>query len=250
MATEAKGKITNKEDVPDNRPLYRMFSRVPHKYDLLNRLLTLGLDQRWRRKAAEVCLESNPRRVMDLCSGTGDLAIELAKSAKPQTEIIAADFCEPMLETAERKTAKIGLNGNITFRVADAAQLPYNDNYFDVVGIAFGFRNLTFKNPQSEQYLKEIYRVIASGGRLVVVETSQPRSGMLKKLSGIYYSFVVKPMGNFISGQPGAYSYLAYSARNYFKPADVENMLKYVGFASVEYLPLWRGIAGIHVAVK
>lgn len=250
MATEVKDRFTDKEDAPDNRPLYRMFSRVPHKYDLLNRLLTLGLDQRWRRKAAEVCLKTNPRRIMDLCSGTGDLAIEIAKKAKPETEIIAVDFCEPMLEVAERKAVKIGLNGNITFQVADAAELPFEGGYFDAVAIAFGFRNLTFKNPRSELYLKETYRVIAPGGRLVIVETSQPESSLLKKLSGLYYSSVVKPVGNVISGQPGAYSYLAHSARNYFKPTDVENMLKYVGFASVEYCPLWRGIAGIHTARK
>jgi len=250
MAFEAKNKLNDKEDVPDNRPLYRMFSRVPHKYDLLNRLLTLGLDQRWRKRAAVACLESYPRRIMDLCSGTGDLAIEIAMKAKPESEIIAADFCEPMLEVARRKAAKTGVDNKITFQVADAAELPFEDNYFDVIGIAFGFRNLTFKNPKSEIYLKEIFRVISPGGRLVIVETSQPDSGVLKKFSGIYYSSIVKPVGNVISGQPGAYSYLAYSAKNYFKPSDVENMLKYVGFVSVEYRPLWRGIAGIHVAKK
>jgi demethylmenaquinone methyltransferase/2-methoxy-6-polyprenyl-1,4-benzoquinol methylase len=102
MTAGANDKKMVSEDGRDNRPLYRMFSRVPRRYDLLNRLLTLGLDQRWRKRAAEICLESIPARVMDLCTGTGDLAIELAKDAKPQTEIIAADFCEPMLEVAER----------------------------------------------------------------------------------------------------------------------------------------------------
>jgi len=227
-----------------------MFSRVPHRYDLLNRFLTLGLDQRWRRKAAAVCLESNPERIMDLCSGTGDLAIELAKYAKPETEIIAADFCEPMLEVAKRKAARIGLEDRITFQVADAASLPFEYSCFDVVGIAFGFRNLTFKNPKSELYLEEIFRVISPGGRLVIVETSQPESSLLKKISGVYYSSVVKPAGNVISGQTGAYTYLAYSARNYFKPSNVQDMLKYIGFTSVEYRPIWRGIAGIHVASK
>jgi demethylmenaquinone methyltransferase/2-methoxy-6-polyprenyl-1,4-benzoquinol methylase len=227
-----------------------MFSGVPRRYDLLNRLLTLGLDQRWRRKAAEVCLESNPKRIMDLCSGTGDLAIELAERAKSGTEIIAADFCGPMLEAAKHKAVKMGLEDKITFQIADAASLPYDDGYFNIIGIAFGFRNLTFKNPKREQYIKEIFRVIAPGGKLVIVETSQPESVFLKKLSGLYYSSVVKPVGNVISGRSGAYSYLAYSARNYFKPSDVEDILKSVGFASVEYSPLWRGIAGIQVAEK
>ncbi|UCC81244.1 MAG: ubiquinone/menaquinone biosynthesis methyltransferase [Candidatus Zixiibacteriota bacterium] len=241
--------IINGKDF-NNRPLYRMFSNVPHRYDFLNRILTLGLDQRWRKKAAAVCLESNPGRIMDLCSGTGDLAIELSKNAKPGTEIIAADFCEPMLEMAKHKASRLGFDDRITFQIADAASLPFDDGYFDVVGIAFGFRNLTFKNRRSELYLKEICRVIAPGGRLVIVETSQPKSVILKKLSGIYYSSVVKPAGNVISGQPGAYSYLAHSAKNYFKPSDIENMLKHIGFMSVDYRPLWRGIAGIHVAKK
>ncbi len=250
MAPMENNNTSIKENDSNYRPLYRMFSKVPHQYDLLNRLLTLGLDQRWRKKTAEICLESNPGRIMDLCSGTGDLAIELAKYAKPETEIVAADFCEPMLDLAKHKAARIGLEDRITFQVADAVSLPFDDGYFDVLGIAFGFRNLTYKNPKSELYLKEIYRVIAPGGRLVIVETSQPESIILKKLSGFYYSSVVKSVGNVISGQPGAYSYLAYSARNYFKPSDIEDMLKYVGFASVEYYPLWRGIAGIHVAEK
>jgi len=248
MAASANVKTSVKED--DNRPLYRMFTRVPRRYDLLNRTLTLGMDQRWRKKAAAVCLESNPKRVMDLCSGTGDLAIELAKKANSETEITAADFCEPMLELAKHKAEKLELADKIEFKLADAASLPFNDGYFDVVGIAFGFRNLTFKNAKSELYLKEIHRVISPGGRLVIVETSRPESLVLKKLSDFYYTSVVKPVGNVISGQPGAYSYLAYSARNYFKPSHIEDMLKYAGFASVDYIPLWRGISGIHVVKK
>ncbi len=237
-------------DQTDNRPLYRMFSRVPRRYDLLNRLLTLGLDQRWRRRAADVCLQSQPRRVMDLCSGTGDMAIELAGRITDGAEIIAADFCEPMLEVGKQKAEKPSLAGKIEFKVADAASLPFEDGYFDLVTIAFGFRNLTFKNPKSDQYLKEICRVIAVGGRLVIVETSQPESPILKTLSGLYYSGVVKPVGNLISGEKGAYSYLAHSARNYFKPSDVRDLLITVGFESVDHIPLWGGIAGIHIAIK
>lgn len=235
---------------PDNRPLYRMFSKVPRRYDLLNRLLTFGLDQRWRRKAADACLEPNPKRIMDLCSGTGDLAIELAKKADSDMEIVAADFCEPMLEVAEAKAANLGLHDRIVFKVADAAELPYDDSYFDIVTIGFGFRNLTFKNPNSDIYLGEIYRVIAPGGKLVVVETSQPESSILKALSGLYYSVVVKPVGNTISGERGAYTYLAYSARNYFMPSDLRDMLTNIGFSSVDYRPLWGGIAAVHIATK
>lgn len=235
---------------PDNRPLYRMFSRVPRRYDLLNRLLTFGLDRRWRRKAASACLEQNPKRIVDLCSGTGDLAIELAEMASSKTEITAVDFCEPMLDVAEHKAKKLGLGRRITFRVADAAALPFDDGYFDVVGIAFGFRNLTFKNPRSGQYLSETLRTIAPGGRLVIVETSQPHSLILKKLSGLYYISIVKPFGNVISGERGAYSYLAYSARNFYSPSNVRDMLLKIGFSSVDCHPLLGGIAAMHVASK
>ncbi len=250
MANAVNGKSWPGRDTSDNRPLYRMFSKVPARYDLLNRLLTLGLDQRWRRKAAEVCLESKHNRIMDLCSGTGDLAIELAKITSGNSEIIAADFCEPMLEVAERKALNAGLDGRIAFQVADAASLPFDDGYFDIVAIAFGLRNLTFKNPKTDIYLKEIFRVIAPGGRLVSVETSQPESVILKRLSGFYYMSIVKHVGNAVSGERGAYSYLSYSARNYYKPSDVRDMLTDVGFTSVDHRPLCRGIAAVHVARK
>ena len=250
MTDMINGKISPGADPADNRPLYRMFSRVPVRYDLLNRLLTLGLDQRWRKQATEICLQSDPKRMMDLCSGTGDLAIELAVRVGKEVEIIAADFCQPMLEVARKKAQKLRLEDKIEFRVADAASLPFDDDYFDVIAIAFGFRNLTFKNLKSEKYLQEIYRVIDSGGRLVIVETSQPESPLLKTLSRLYYSAVVKPLGNVISGERGAYSYLAYSAINYFKPPAVRELLISVGFNAVDYIPLWGGIAAIHVAYK
>lgn len=241
--------VTRDED-GQYRPLYRMFSKVPRHYDLLNRLLTFGMDRLWRKKAARICLESNPHKVMDLCTGTGDLAIELAEMLDADTEIVAVDFCEPMLEVAEEKARRLGLADRIAFRLADAAALPYNNGYFDVVTIGFGFRNLTFKNPKSEKYLGEISRVVAPGGRLVIVETSQPESAILKALSGLYYSAAVKPLGNAISGETGAYSYLAYSARNFYGPSDVRNMLLDKRFAHVDHYPLWGGIAAVHSALK
>jgi len=225
-----------------------MFSQVPKRYDFLNRLFTLGMDQRWRKLAAGICLENNPRRIMDLCSGTGDLAIEIAKRAGVTTEIISADFCEPMLEQARRKAARLGLEERIKFRLADAACLPFADSYFDAVGIAFGFRNLTFKNPRTEIYLKEIRRVIAPGGKLVIIETSQPDSIFLRWLVHLYLRLIVAPVGKAISGHPAAYGYLAYSARNYYRPADVRDLLSRSGFGSVRHIPLWQGIAAIHIA--
>ncbi len=225
-----------------------MFSQVPKRYDLLNRLFTLGLDQRWRKIAAGICLDKNPRRVMDLCSGTGDLTIEIAKRADATTEIISADFCEPMLNLAKRKAAKTGLDKRINFQIADAAALPFADGYFDAVGIAYGFRNLTFKNPRTGQYLKEIRRVISPGGRLVIVETSQPHLALLRWLVHLYLRLIVAPAGKLISNHPGAYSYLAYSARNYYNPDELRELLLQSGFESVTHIRLLFGVAAIHIA--
>jgi len=185
---------------------------------------------------------------MDLCSGTGDLAIELAVMGGRQTDVISVDFCEPMLELAKYKAGKIGLRGRIKFQVADAAALPFDDNYFNVVGIAFGFRNLTFRNPRSELYLKEILRVISPGGRFIIIETSQPRSRFIRRLFNFYLSTIVAPVGKAVSHHPSAYRYLAHSAKNFFGPCEVGDLLLDAGFASIDHTALWRGIAAIHVA--
>lgn len=243
-----EGIISNKKISIDNRPLYGMFSKVPDKYDFLNRLFTVGRDQRWRRMAAEVCLKGNPRRIMDLCSGTGDLALELAIGGSRETDLISVDFCKPMLEIAKRKAANAGMRDRIMFQVADAAGLPFDDDYFDVVGIAFGFRNLVFRNPRSKLYLNEILRVISPGGRFVIVETSQPHSKLLRLLFNYYLSLFVAPVGSAVSRHPGAYRYLVYSAKNFLGPSEVSDLLLSSGFASVDHTLLWRGIAAIHVA--
>lgn len=243
-----EGIISNKKSSIENRPLYGMFSKVPDKYDFLNRLFTVGMDQRWRRMAADICLKGNPRRIMDLCSGTGDLVLEMAIGGSRETDLISVDFCKPMLEIAKRKAADAGLRDRIMFRVADAAGLPFDDGCFDVVGIAFGFRNLIFKNPRSMLFLNEILRVISPGGRLVIVETSQPHSKLLRLLFNFYLSAFVAPVGNAVSRHPGAYRYLAHSAKNFLGPSEVSNLLLGSGFASVDYTLLWGGIAAIHVA--
>jgi demethylmenaquinone methyltransferase/2-methoxy-6-polyprenyl-1,4-benzoquinol methylase len=235
---------------PDKKPLYRMFSQVPDKYDLLNRLITFGFDQIWRKKTAHICMSDNPVNVMDLCSGTGDLAIEFAKRSNNGTKVISADFCEPMLAVARNKATKLNMIDKIDFKVADAGDLPYPENKFDAIGIAFGFRNLTFKNPKRNQYLKEILRVLAPGGKLFVVETSQPKSALLRKVFHLYFSTVVAYVGGIISGRLGAYKYLAYSAVNYHNPAEIDDLLGSFGFADIEHYPLMGGVSAIYIAKK
>lgn len=153
-----------------------MFDRVPASYDRWNRLLTLGLDERWRRQAAALCLVDRPRRVLDLCTGTGDLALWLRRLAAAGTRVEALDFSRRMLAQAQGKVPRRGSSataarsgsGVVGWVQADAAAMPYADARFDAVGIAFAFRNLTFAHPARDRFLAEIRRVLRPGGRFIL----------------------------------------------------------------------------------
>ncbi|MBI5502477.1 MAG: ubiquinone/menaquinone biosynthesis methyltransferase [Deltaproteobacteria bacterium] len=227
-----------------------MFAGVPGSYDLLNRVFTFGFDQRWRRCAVEECLFDRPRRVLDLCSGTGDLAVMLSGSADPGASVVAADFSEPMLAVARAKAESAGVAGRIEFRVADAAALPFADGEFDAAGIAFGFRNLTWKNPGREKHLAEVRRVLAHGARFVVVETSRPPFSALRTGFDAWMAAAVAPLGGLISGQGGAYRYLARSARGFYRADEVDALLLGAGFRTVQHRLFLGGVAALHVAVR
>ena len=230
--------------------LKRMFAGVPRRYDFLNRLLTLGFDQRWRRRAVEACLFDRPRRVLDMCAGTGDLSVLLARRLDPGAVVVAADFSAPMLELAEAKAEAAGVEERIEFRVADAASLPFEDGEFDAAGIAFGFRNLTWRNPNQQEHLAELRRVLASGCRLVIVETSRPPLAFLRLGFDAWMAGVTAPLGGLVSGQDGAYRYLARSARGFFRADEVDQLLLGAGFRSVTHRRLLGGIAALHVATR
>lgn len=237
-----------KENKEKGRPLQRMFSGVPRRYDLINRLFTLRLDERWRRLAAAECLNQGAARVLDLCTGTGDLALRLSSGAGARSLIFGTDFSMPMLEVARAKAARSG--ASIQFIAGDAAALPFRDNAFDVIGTAFAFRNLTYLNPGRDRHLTEILRVLSPGGKFVIVESSQPRFRILRAVVHWYMKAAVSFTGGFISGQRGAYRYLAHSAINFYNPDELADLIRSAGFKRVEYCPLLGGVAAIHVAWK
>ncbi|MFC2051969.1 ubiquinone/menaquinone biosynthesis methyltransferase [Chloroflexota bacterium] len=232
------------------KPLHGMFSAIPQRYDLINHTITWGLDTRWRWQAARECLTSRPEKILDLCCGTGDLAINMARLVKHDAAITGLDYSQPMLEIAARKAHLPAGMGNVSFTHGDVARLPFPDGYFDCIGISFAFRNLTYKNPLASCYLAEILRVLRPGGRFVIVETSQPNQEIIRRLFHLYLRWFVFRVGHLLSGNSGAYHYLAESAARFYTAEELRELLISAGFSQVSFRPLFLGVAGICVAVK
>ena len=231
-------------------PLHNIFTAVPPHYDLVNHIITIGMDKRWRRLATLACLETKPHRVLDIGCGTGDLTISMARLANKDTEITGLDYSPPMLEIAKEKAEKAGVGKRVRFIEGEASHLPFPDSTFDVTAISFAFRNLTYKNPVCQSHLAEVLRVLKPGGRYVIVESSQPENSFIRACSHFYIRVFVKPLGIILSGNIGAYRYLAESMIRFYSPGEVKDLLMSAGFREVKYRPLFFGAAGIYVAVK
>lgn len=232
------------------KPLHNMFTAVPPRYDLINHIITLGLDSRWRRQAAGTCLEGKPDRILDLGCGTGDLTINIALMAENEVEVTGLDYSQPMLELAAAKAARRGVAERVRFVHGEATEIPFPAGYFDCVGISFAFRNLTYKNPVKMPHLVEVLRVLRQDGRYVIVESSQPGNGIIRAIFHLYLRIFVAPLGSLLSNNKGAYRYLVESASRFYSPHEIGKMLLEVGFREISYRPLFFGAAGIHVATK
>jgi demethylmenaquinone methyltransferase/2-methoxy-6-polyprenyl-1,4-benzoquinol methylase len=231
------------------RPLHQHFSAIPRHYDLINRLFTWRMDELWRKDAVREISRFHPATIMDLCTGTGDLAIRISNNSGKDAKITGFDYSLPMLEIARRKSIRKG-QGRIEFIHGDAANMPFPDHYFDAIGIAFAFRNLTYKNPETHNFLKEILRVLKPGGCFVIVESSQPKNPVLRKLFRIYTQNMVYRLGSIISGNRGAYRYLSASVINFYSPNQICEILLSAGFREVTFKRLLGGIAALHVAIR
>ena len=231
------------------RPLFRMFNEVPGRYDIMNRILTLGQDERWRKKAVQLCLADHPDKVLDICTGTADLALRIARVADDDLQIFESDFSKPMLDVAAQKAEKI--NGRkVEFVLADTAALPFEENRFDATTIGFAFRNLTYKNKFAELYLSEILRTLKPGGIFIIAESSQPKNPILRFGFRLYLKVWVQGLGGLLSGHRKAYRYLAVSAKNYYSPEEVQSLLENNGFTDFSYYSQFGGSAAIYTVKK
>jgi demethylmenaquinone methyltransferase/2-methoxy-6-polyprenyl-1,4-benzoquinol methylase len=187
---------------------------------------------------------------MDLCCGTGDLSVWLARLAPAGTEVVGLDYSLPMLTRAKEKVARFPLKTDVTFIHGDVGDLPFPNGYFDSIGISFAFRNLTYKNPKTEFYLSEVVRVLKPGGEFVIVESSQPPNRVIRQIVYIYLRLFVYGVGSWISKNKPAYKYLSESARHFYTAGELTDLLMAAGFKQVILKRLFFGAAAIHVAVK
>lgn len=220
-----------------------MFAAIAPRYDLLNRALSLGLDVRWRRRAARELPVSAVARVLDLCGGTGDLARVLLDEGRAGFAV-CVDFSHPMLVRAGRKLRRA--SGRSAVVEADALRLPFADGSFDGIAVAFGVRNLSDR----DRGFREAHRVLRPGGRLVVLEFGRPDGPLLSPLWSLYVRRVVPLLGDRASGRNGPYGYLARTIGEFPEPALLAGRLREAGFAAASWTRLSAGIVCLHVAVK
>ena len=219
-----------------------MFAQIAPRYDLLNRLLSAGVDRSWRRAAAEEALLLHPERLLDVATGTADFALEL-KRRSPATTVIGSDFVPQMLEIGRAKAVSQHLD--ILLEEGDALRLPYRDASFDTVTCAFGFRNFA----DYPRGLSEFWRVLRPGGRCVILEFPPPAAGLFGSVFRFYFQRILPRIGGFISGNAGAYSYLPQSVLAFPPPGDLAQLMVATGFRT-RYRLLTFGIAAIHVGDK
>jgi demethylmenaquinone methyltransferase/2-methoxy-6-polyprenyl-1,4-benzoquinol methylase len=229
-----------------NKGIRKIFMEVPRTYELVNHVLTGGADILWRRRAARLAAAKGGARWLDVCTGTGEMAIYLRRLAPAETAVFAADFCPPMaLEAMAKPEAK-----EIIFLLADAGSLPFPDESFDLITISFATRNINVSREHLMKCLREFHRLLRPSGRFVNLETSQPRLKLFRKLMHFFVALVVKPVGSSISGSDASYAYLSHTIPRFYGAEELAGIFNEAGFSKVVFRQLMFGAAAIHESVK
>jgi demethylmenaquinone methyltransferase/2-methoxy-6-polyprenyl-1,4-benzoquinol methylase len=231
MTTTQQGRLPARE-------VRAMFDRIAPRYDLMNRLMSGGLDRRWRRLAAAAADVSLGSRALDVCTGTGDLAFELARRVGAAGAVTGVDFSEQMLERAREKNVARG--SSVDFQQADALELPFPDDAFDAATVAFGARNLA----DLDRGLAEMARVVRPGGTVVVLDITTPRR--LRALHGLWFDRLVPRVGALVGRDGAAYGYLPASAKRFPQPEALAELMTDAGLGDVRHRSFLGGIVAMH----
>jgi demethylmenaquinone methyltransferase/2-methoxy-6-polyprenyl-1,4-benzoquinol methylase len=222
----------------------QMFDTISGNYDHLNRVISFGIDIKWRKKVLQIVTQSNPKTILDIATGTGDLAILMAQTNAPK--IIGLDISAGMLEVGKKKIEDKNLSNTIEMVLADSEKMPFEDNFFDAITVAFGVRN--FEN--LEKGLAEILRVLKPNGVFVILETSVPEKTPYKQGYTFYSKNILPIIGKLFSKDDVAYGYLSESAAAFPYGEALNNILRKIGFIDVKHLPQTFGVATIYQASK
>ncbi|CAZ94826.1 bifunctional demethylmenaquinone methyltransferase/2-methoxy-6-polyprenyl-1,4-benzoquinol methylase UbiE [Zobellia galactanivorans] len=222
----------------------QMFDNISENYDGLNRVISFGIDIKWRKRVVAILTAKKPNNILDIATGTGDLAINLVETGAEK--IVGLDISPGMLEVGKKKIAQKNLDQKIDMVIGDSENLPFEDNSFDAVTVAFGVRNFE----TLEKGLAEIHRVLAPKGTFVVLETSVPTKTPFKQGYNTYTKYMLPAIGKLFSKDKAAYSYLSESASVFPHGDAFNNILRKIGFIEVENRPQTFGVASIYVATK
>ena len=222
----------------------QMFNNISEDYDGLNRVISLGIDVSWRKKVVKLVGQNNPNKILDIATGTGDLALMMA-SLNPE-KIFGLDISEGMLAVGKQKISKAKLSNKIEMIVGDSENIPFEDNTFDAITVSFGVRN--FEN--LDKGLTEILRVLKPGGKFVILETSNPTKFPFKQGYKFYTNYILPIIGKLFSKDKTAYSYLSESANSFPFGEEFNNILTKNGFKNAKSTPVTFGVASIYTSIK
>jgi len=225
--------------------IQQMFGAIAPRYDFLNRLLSFGIDRRWRTRAVQMLRYQAGSRILDVATGTGDVALEIARSTPASVTITGADFCKEMVDLGREKVALSPYSGRIDFQVAPCEDLPFEDNTFDSITIAFGIRNVVDRRLG----LAEMWRVLRPGGRMIILEFSTPRSLVFREIYYFYFRRLLPMIGGLFS-RYNAYQYLPDSVLEFPSQEEFSAIMAGVGFRNIQVQELTFGIASIYIGEK
>jgi len=226
--------------------VWKLFNTIAPSYDLLNALLSFGLHFLWKKKAVKLLDPKEKEKIIDLCGGTGDLAILAAKDIQGKGRVFLYDFSRPMMLKGKEKVKKKLQDDKIYFIQGNAMEISSAPEKFNAAMIGFGLRNLA----DIQKGIEEMYRVLKPGGKFVALEFAQPKGKWFKQVYDFYSFYIIPWVGLVISGCKEAYIYLPLSIKAFPKPEEVKNLLEEIGFEEVNYYPLTRGVAVIYKAIK